>query len=281
MGDYTTLLAAGISPRAALDLLSVSAGCRTRALIQVPLAHESLISRCVSMLGLRVDATRRLQGTKDDLTGDVLLSPIMNPASAGDSQWAEFWIAAASAERADASDLFTDPGRFLGYPTCCTEAYASAAGIAPLYRKYLTQAVCGWPEINRLAAFFISILPIPDYFPCSLECLAARDHIRPLLTFARRIMPAEAFAASWRTMKAPMVLYGDELLLCTQVDQDGRILRARTENAVKIRLASSLISGAPDRDSPRLLSFVQWKEVDGIQFTGIHGTTALIPMRVH
>jgi hypothetical protein len=238
-----------------------------------------LITDCTTVLGLRVEATRRLEGRKDDQTGDVLLSAIVDASTTSDSMWTEVWVASATAERADESELFTDPGRFLGYPSCCMEAYAGAAGVARLYRRYLTQDDCGWPEINRLAAFFTSVLPIPDYFPCSLECRAARNHVRPLLSFARKIMPTEAFAASWTTMKAPMVLYGDELLLCTQFEQSGRVLNARTETTVKIRMDSSLTTGEPDRESPRMLSFVQWKEIDGIQFTGVHGTTALIPKR--
>lgn len=276
MSEYTVLASAGLSPRAILDLLSVRQGLRPRSLIQVPAQDVARIESVLDQLGLTVEATRHLHGLNDPATGEVLLYPEGMPEASTTSTWSELWVKVSALPLAPAA-LFDDPARYLGYPACCVSAYAEKRGVAHLYRAYLSGKVTGWPEINRLAAFFTPVLPIPDYFPCSLGCTTARNHVLPLLRFAQTVMPAETFMASWRVMQAAFILDRNRLLACPVVRREGAILHAEASTVQAVALPGELLDGVSGDDGPRMLPFSHWRGIEGVQLHGVAGVTPRIP----
>lgn len=279
MNKFRELVTAGLSARVVVELLSVSTGLRSRVLIQVPRKDEAKVSAQVARLGLHIEAARHLVGQSDPLTGEVLLTPLDALGPFVGDTWSEFWVN-SGAERVDATDLFSNPGQFLGYPMCCVRAYSRFPGIVHLFRLYLTENVDCWPEINRLAAYFTPVLPIPDYFPCSLGCRAARDHVRPLLAFARTVMPREEFTASWNAMNAPLVLIGNQLLWCSRFIVTAGELHVDAADVLKLVLPESLLINELKQSQPRMLPFVQWRNLGGIRIFGAAGTSTLISPHV-
>lgn len=276
MTDYTALAAAGLSPRTIIDLLGVHAALRPRALIQVPKDHVLPVLSAISQLGLCIEGTRDLYGQPDSATGDVLLRGQSDGEDSSGLVWSEIWVSAGT-PIISPDQLFADPATFLGYPACCVAEYARRPGVSHLYHTYLSQRVPGQCEINRLAAFFTPVLPMPDYFPCSLACTAAWKHSRPLVAFAKDVLPKAIADASWTFMSAPLILSGRRLCACPIVQKKGDELWADASDIIAVTLTEDLVHRSTLVGTPRMLPFVHWEGVRGIRVVGQNETTPIIP----
>jgi hypothetical protein len=111
-------------------------------------------------------------------------------------------LARAEADNPNAPDI----GERLGYPRCCSAAYARIAAASDWLDVMLdaTEGDLGFAACNRVARQLGATPLLPDYFPCSFSCAVSAAWAEDL-DAARR---AEGFAneaeSAWRNHLVPL-----------------------------------------------------------------------------
>lgn len=204
------LLVLGLDTRFALDIGSVVSGIRPRGLMHVPSHQVAGTERLLGSLGLKLIASRPLFGRKDPSSREGVLTDQTTGNNA--AAWAEIWFASRQSAAIDASELFENPGRHLGYPDCCCLAMQKEDPLASLYFAYLQSGATRHWKLNRLAALFHPTILMPDFFPCSLACRAALEFVEPFTDLADGILPEHEVQEAKAAMRAPITLISEEII---------------------------------------------------------------------
>jgi hypothetical protein len=200
----------GLDGRFALDIGSVVHGIRPRGLMHVGGHLVMDLERLLGELGLTVIASRRLRGMKDAVSREGVLSDSAETKEASD--WGEVWFASEKSARVEPSELFKNPGQYLGYPECCCRALQNDQPLASLYCSYMQSTPSRHWKLNRLAALFHEVILMPDFFPCSLGCQAALRFVEPFTELANAILAEDDLRSAKAAMRAPVTLIGNEIV---------------------------------------------------------------------
>jgi hypothetical protein len=244
---------AGLDMRFALDVASVARGIRKLGLLHVVVEQEQATRACLDQFGLVVVASRALHRIADPHSREHIL--VDSGSTPGDA-CVEIWFSASSGSAPSASELFGDPGRHLGYPACCTRFMLESPSLARHYRRYLFDTTARHWEINRLTTLFSPGLLMPDFFPCSLACLAAREFATPFIQLAKETLP-EGAANNWiQQAQQPLLLHRDSVISFSRWRIDGNTLHLSAASARSIGVKEVIPRGDfPPFTRPVLLHF--------------------------
>jgi len=249
----------GMDERFAIDIGSVRAGHRTLGLLHVEAAAAAQVRDGLRILGLAVVATRFLTRENDPSSRESLLklpSEVKHDGAFAPHEWAEIWFGREGIAVPGADALFGDPGRFLGYPSCCVSAFGRIAGLSAHYRRYLFDARPRHWELNRLTALFGRSLLMPDFFPCELSCDAALRFCRSLLGVAEEVL-GPACLSDWMCVaQQPIVVIGGSVCTFSRWRLTGDSLQVSAGSGAKVPLdavSAGLLGHMPDR--PWLVPF--------------------------
>ena len=247
----------GLDPRFALDVASVMVGIRWRGLLHVPERSFSPIVECLVDSGLHVIAQRPLLWQEDLSSREGVLKSVAPGLEPSDEYWHEVWFARETRSNPVPEELFSNPGRHLGYPDCCVAALASQSSLANHYSVYLFDPRLRAWELNRLTTLFSQSLLMPDFFPCSLACEAAREFVQPFCRLAEDIFGAETVAHWVARARQPLLVWSDHLYAWQHWELRDESLIVGVAGASKVVLGSIATLPKPHRshEGPHLLAF--------------------------
>ena len=257
---YADICRLGLEGRFAIDVASVHAGLRPRGLLHVAFHQNQIVSHWLKESGFRVDAERTLSRAEDSRTKESILSDCDGFGSCADL-WHEIWFSCDKVSTVSEKQLFGNPGKWLGYPTCCVDFMRGQSTLANHFSRYLqsNESARCW-EINRLASLFTKDLLMLEFFPCSLSCAGALRFSQALLPLARRVLPTAEFAAGFSAARMPLLIWGDYVVGFPEWEfVDGR-LNLKTDSAKKVRLIEIGCGEQSSLASPNLLRFAHLAE---------------------
>jgi hypothetical protein len=167
---FEELTRRGLDGSLAIDIGSVLWGRRTVGLAHVPTRRLNDFIDVIKGSGLQAAVSRRLTPSLDDTTGQFSLAAC---GGVTDNQMCEVWFAADLLDSETVQSFVMAPGKNLGYPKCCTEAYARESGFTKLYKNYMLEGGKRSWRLNRFASLFEDSRLTLDYLPCSLSCRAS------------------------------------------------------------------------------------------------------------
>ena len=273
-----TLESLGLHRRFAVDVLSVIRGVRQVGLLHAPIAAESDLCDSLNGIGLKVFARRSLIRSDDPNSREAVLNDCSEKTEAN---FVELWYALASGNDLPIPyDLFANPGRYLGYPTCCVAEWEKLQSQRDFYSRYLFETSSGLWEVNRLSAVFDGGLVFPDFYPCSLECEAARAFVVPILEAARETLDRAWVEQTIKWMRAPVVIHGGGLYAFPNWCLSGIDLELDTLSAVRLPLCTLGRFERPADDPTRLVPFRYLAGAGRVVLVSVDGVrTELINLR--
>jgi hypothetical protein len=221
----------GVERRFALDIGSVIYGVRPRGLLHVSADLQYGLEHLLNSLGLRIEASRELCREHDSTSREGILNDYSSDPAA--EKWCEVWYSNADAAPVDQATLFSNPGKFLGYPECCRRSLEGKDALARLYRRYLFEDSDRHWEINRLAALFHDAILMPDFFPCSMSCASARSYVIPFHDVALRVLSKREIEEAKKAMCAPITIIAGEIVQWRDWNSDNGRLRVKVGSAKK------------------------------------------------
>lgn len=256
---------AGMHRRFAVDALSVVRGVRRFGLFHTPIEASADLHAALEGAGLEVVAHRELLQYSDPSTREGVLR---DPRHGERPNYAELWYAPRGEPRVpDASELFRDPGTWLGYPPCCVAAWEGCKSQRDLYEQYLFRSERGFWDLNRIAAVFQSGLLLPDFYPCTLGCTLAKTFVSGILQAVAAELDAAWAAETTRWMRAPILVYRDTLLAFPSWTRDGDRLSALSVDARRVSLAS--IGHFPESATHRGTRLLPFDHLEGVRYFDI------------
>jgi hypothetical protein len=202
------LVRAGIEKRFAIDIGSVVAGIRSMGLLHCELEKVKAVEQILNDYQLKKLAGRKLFRLHDEASRESVLSTTKVEKS---DDWFEIWYGNQTLKSPSPEELFSETGRFLGYPECCQQAMRGEGCLAALYRRYFHEDRHRNWRLNRLAALFHPTILMPDFFPCSLSCTEATRFVTPIQTVSPEFLGQEDMIAATVAMKAPLTVIGEEI----------------------------------------------------------------------
>lgn len=269
-----SLEALGLDRRFTVDVLSVARSVRRIGLLHAPLSSESGLREIFAGVGLTVFSRRELVRQDDPDSREGILR---DPAGGEVVNFIELWYARPGEDVLPSPRaLFADPGKHLGYPQCCVAEWERLKSQRDLYRRYIFETVGGNWEVNRLASLFQTGLLIPDFFPCSLSCRAAREFAAPIVDLAREILDPAWVRDTMGWMQAPLIQFGGSVYAFPTWTFNGRELELNTANAAHVSLAA--VGRFDDEEPPgcRLLSFRHLAGAEQVNLIGADGVRAVV-----
>jgi len=206
-----TLKEIGIHQRFAIDILSVKTNLRKFGLIHIPINLEKLLTLNLKKIGLIVFEKRFLTHQNDPHSREGILIDCVKDKT---PNFVELWYALdTTSPLPNSTELFSNPGRNLGYPLCCISKWEKLQSQRDLYKIYLLEKTSGYWELNRLATFFQEGLLIPDFYPCSMHCQKAREFVLPMHELSKKIFDDTWFDKTAKWMKAPILIHNEHLYI--------------------------------------------------------------------
>jgi hypothetical protein len=258
----TQIQSAGVERRFALDIGSVIAAIRPRGLLHVSADLKHGLERLLKTYGLRIEAFRELYRQCDSASREGVLSECYRDDQ-GTEKWCEIWYANPEATTVDQEVLFSNPGKFLGYPECCRRAMNGEHALARLYKRYLFEDSDRHWELNRLAALFHNGILMPDFFPCSMSCELARKYVVAFHDVAAEVFSETELEKTVAAMRAPITIIKGDAVQWGEWSLNRERLCVKANGGKKESLAkvsSHLpINSAP---SPLLVAFTHLMEGD-------------------
>jgi hypothetical protein len=225
----------GLDARFALDIASVKIGVRPRGLLHVHASQASSIHSLLTAYGLKILAERQLEGSRDPSSREGILSDLKSNTP-HDRLWHEIWFSQQNSAQVDSAELFRAPGFYLSYPPCCVDAMLATQTLSTIYDLYINDSQHRYWEINRLTTIFTDGLLMPDFFPCSLACCAARDFASPFIDMAASVLGAKR-ASEWIVRaKQPYFVYQDALFTAFDYECEDNHLTVTMESMSKTQL---------------------------------------------
>jgi hypothetical protein len=226
----------GVVTRFALDAITVIKEIRKYALVHIQLDKKEAIKKILIEGGLDIIAERDLYCRADPISRESILTDVTTDCAAN---YAEIWIAKSCINQHPTGDeLFSNPGYYLGYPECCIKKWESGKSQRDLYQEYLFNTKNGHWELNRLVTLFTDTLLYPDFFPCTLECEHAVKFIRPIINSNKEEISTTEYEKNIQMMKAPLLVYEQDLILFKNWELHNRDLILNTSEAQKVKISS-------------------------------------------
>jgi hypothetical protein len=228
------LIKLGVERRFALDIGSVIAGVRPRGLIHLPIGQKQGLQQILNQYSLRFEAERTLYRLNDSTSREGVLLDSSNNESA--EEWCEIWYSDPKVETVDQYELFKNPGKFLGYPQCCRDSMECENALAKLFFKYIFTDKKRYWELNRLATLFHNTILMPDFFPCSLSCDAARDFVLSFQQVCYDIFSNQEVGLAIQSMQTPISVIENNIVFWTQWEEINDGLHVIIDEAKKENL---------------------------------------------
>jgi hypothetical protein len=199
----------GINTRFSIDIASVAERVRDYGLLHIEINQKGKTIELLQKSGCKIIKSRDLQFTKDSESREGMMYDIKDGEKATHS---EIWYCSVNKDIEPNFDPFLNPGKFLGYPSCCVEKYENTRGMGFFYRDYLfDESNIRYNEINRLCTLFNSNLLMPDFFPCSLSCKSAKDFSVKIQAIINQIYSADQIQESYKYSYAPLIIFSEKL----------------------------------------------------------------------
>lgn len=245
----------GVERRFALDIGSVVLRVRPRGLLHVPAQLTADLGLLLKAHGLHIEASRELYRRQDSTSREGVLGEYLSEYKFAE-KWCEIWYASPGVPVVDRADLFSNPGKFLGYPRCCRRAMVGNDALAHVYQRYLFEDKNRHWELNRLATLFHDIILMPDFFPCSMACASAHSYVVTFHQVACQIFSQSEIEDARNAMLAPITIIGEEVVQWRQWQYVGHRLCVKLDGAKKETLSRiSSILPIQDKKSAQLISF--------------------------
>jgi hypothetical protein len=199
----------GINPRFAIDIASVAERVRDFGLIHIEAQQKERMIEILSHSNCKIIKCRNLKFIKDSESREGMLYDIKGGEK---PTHCEVWYSNINKEVEPNFDPFLNPGKFLGYPNCCVSKYESTNGMGLFYREYLfSDNKIRFNEINRLCTLFFPNLLMPDFFPCSLSCEAAKEFNLKIQSVINHIYSKDEITETFKYKLAPILLISEKL----------------------------------------------------------------------
>jgi hypothetical protein len=260
---YQYALAQGLEHRVALEIASVVADIRPRALIQTNAKNKTILSSILKELGIRISFSREMTMVQAEGTLDYTLFEPDNCEQEQNSTSLEIWIESPS--NPYKTNLTLPPkDTWLGYPDCCIKAYNEITSIRDCYNNYsLSSPKFNW-TINKFSGMFSDFCPFLDFFPCNLQCEKAIELVHPLVELAARCMPKQNFNSMVSTMKTPLLLTKECLFSLTGATHAKGTLSALADKTQKVGWPHSAASG---ESVTQLILPDDWPEISAVNLS--------------
>ena len=174
-----------INPRFSIDIASVAERVRDFGLLHIEIYQKEKTIEILQNSNCKIIKSRDLKFIKDTESREGMMYDLKvgeNPTHS------EVWYCSVNKEIEPDFDPFLNPGKYLGYPSCCVEKYETTRGMGLFYSDYLfDKENIRYNEINRLCTLFNPNLLMPDFFPCSLSCEHASEFAQKIQSIINMI----------------------------------------------------------------------------------------------
>jgi hypothetical protein len=199
----------GINPRFSIDIASVAERARDFGLLHIEIYQKEKTIEILQRTNCKIIKSRDLKFTKDSESREGMMYDIKDGEKPTHS---EVWFCSVNKEIEPNFDPFLNPGKFLGYPSCCVNKYETNRGMGEFYKEYLfTDKSIRYNEINRLCTLFNPNLLMPDFFPCSLSCENAREFAQKIQSIINLIYSEEEIQESNKYSNAVLLILSEKL----------------------------------------------------------------------
>jgi hypothetical protein len=198
-----------INPRFSIDIASVAEGIRDFGLLHIEIYKKEETIEILKKTNCKIIKSRDLKFTKDSESREGMMHDIKHGEKPTHS---EVWYCSAKKEIEPNFNPFLNPGKYLGYPSCCVEKYETSKGMGSFYRDYLfDEKNIRYNEINRLCTLFNSNLLMPDFFPCSLSCINARNFSIKIQSIINKIYSSNQIQETKKYSNAALMILSEKL----------------------------------------------------------------------
>lgn len=205
-----------LASRHLAEIASVIAGARPCARVVVPASARTSMERALADLNLFVGSPRvhniivrrngddrfceRRPGEPEPSNHDATVALVVSRSARNASEGQQV---------DDQGDSFAC-GSMLGYPSCCSRAYAEIESGVDWLERLSRKTPAGihrfnWTA-NSIAGLFSTDTMHPDFFPCKLGCLAASEFVNTIACAAREIGLEKEWDLGVQLMSRPIVL---------------------------------------------------------------------------
>jgi hypothetical protein len=204
-----SLTECGINPRFSIDIASVSERIRDFGLLHIEINQKNKTIEILKESNCKIVKSRDLKFRKDSESREGMMYDIKDGEKPTHS---EVWYCNVNKDISPDFDPFLNPGKFLGYPSCCVEKYEKTRGMGLFYRDYLfDESKIRYNEINRLCTLFDSNLLMPDFFPCSLSCRSAKEFFDKIQSIINQIYSKDQIQKSNKYSNAALIILAEKL----------------------------------------------------------------------
>lgn len=205
----TELSKININSRFSIDIASVAERVRDFGLLHIEIYQKENTVEILQKTNCKIIKSRDLKFIKDSESREGMMYDILpgeNPTHS------EVWYCNVNKEIDSTFDPFLNPGKYLGYPSCCVEKYETARGMGSFYRDYLfDEKNIRYNEINRLCTLFNANLLMPDFFPCSLSCENARNFSIEIQSIINQIYSSNEIQETKKYSYAALMILSEKL----------------------------------------------------------------------
>ena len=199
----------GINPRFSIDIASVAERVRDFGLLHIEIYQKEKTIEILQISNCKVIKSRDLKFIKDSESREGMMYDIKDGEKPTHS---EVWYCSVNKEIEPDFDPFLNPGKYLGYPSCCVEKYETTRGMGLFYSDYLfDKENIRYNEINRLCTLFNASLLMPDFFPCSLSCKNARDFSIKIQSIINQIYSTDEIQETNKYTYAALIILSEKL----------------------------------------------------------------------
>lgn len=199
----------GINPRFSIDIASVAERVRDYGLLHIEINQKEKTFEILQNSDCKIIKSRDLKFTKDSESREGMMYDIKDGEKATHS---EVWYCSVNREIEPNFDPFLNPGKFLGYPSCCVEKYETTRGMGFFYKDYLFEDTkIKYNEINRLCTLFNSNLLMPDFFPCTLSCKSALEFSLKIQSIINEIYSIDQIQETNKYCYAALIILSEKL----------------------------------------------------------------------
>jgi len=228
-----------INPRFSIDIASVAERVRDFGLLHIEIHQKEKTIEILQNSNCKIIKYRDLKFIKDSESREGMMYDLKvgeNPTHS------EVWYCSVKKEIEPDFDPFLNPGKFLGYPSCCVNKYETNRGMGEFYKEYLfTDKSIRYNEINRLCTLFNPNLLMPDFFPCSLSCEHASEFAQKIQSIINMIYSDEEIQESNKYSNAVLLILSEKLFCFPnfRIENNNLILTA-DESAQYLNLSKVL-----------------------------------------
>lgn len=228
-----------INPRFSMDIASVAERVRDFGLLHIEIYQKEKTIEILQNLNCKIIKSRDLKFIKDSESREGMMYDLKDGEKPTHS---EVWYCSVNKEIEPDFDPFLNPGKYLGYPSCCVEKYETTRGMGLFYSDYLfDKENIRYNEINRLCTLFNPNLLMPDFFPCSLSCKNARDFSIKIQSIINQIYSTDEIQETNKYSNAVLLILSEKLFCFPnfRVEKNNLILTA-DESAQYLNLSKVL-----------------------------------------